>query len=96
MRFNLVQSALAVALLGLTACKNSTSISLDSSARKVKAVSSPFVQINQGGKALIVETGKTATTGVHGWATLTNVAAPTLSSASGNQIFLGRPVPPSH
>ncbi|NJL24984.1 MAG: hypothetical protein HC902_07295 [Calothrix sp. SM1_5_4] len=40
------------------------------------------MQVNQGGKALVVEQGKTATTGVHGWVSVQSVSSQSLSGGS--------------
>lgn len=84
---------LLVAVSTLTACKNGGDLSLEPGVRRPATnQSSPFVQVNQGGKALIIENGKTATTGVHGWVTVQPVTAKNLSGSNGSKIVL-RPMP---
>jgi hypothetical protein len=77
-------SALFIAVLA--ACSNGGKLSLEPGARKVQSKGVPFVQINQGGKALIVESGKTATTGVHGWVAVQTMPTKTLTDVKGNQM----------
>ena len=80
---------LAGSLAFLAACSNGGHLSLEAGARKASK-GTPFVQVNQGGKALIVETGKTATTGVHGWVAVQSVGAPNIADSSGNNIVLNK------
>ncbi len=72
----------AVALL--SACSNGGELTLETGAfPEVKVTKgSPFVTVNQGGKALIIEQGKTVTSGVHGYVTVQAVTAKTLASAT--------------
>ncbi len=84
--------ALLSGLLALSACSKGGNLTLEPNARIVKTKGSPYVQVNQGGKALVVEQGKTPTTGVHGWVTVQAVSSRTLSSAggSGNTMILNK------
>jgi hypothetical protein len=89
------QSLLLVAMAtALTACKNGGDLTLEPGARKDKALGSPYVQVNQGGKALIYEatlTPATATQGVHGWVTVQAITSSHLTSASGTNLIMNRP-----
>ena len=85
---------LASAPLLLAGCSGGGSLSLDS-VRKIAIKGSPFVSMNQGGRALIVEQGKTATTGVHGWVAVQSVAQRNLSSPGGTSIILNNVKPPT-
>lgn len=78
---------LAVAAL-LSACSNGGSLSLEPGVKKVTSKGSPFVTVNQGGQASIVEAGKTASTGVHGYVTVQAVTARTLASGSNEPIMI--------
>ena len=50
--------------------------------------------MNQGGRALIIEQGKTATTGVHGWVAIQSVGSGTLNAAGGGTaVIQSSPVP---
>lgn len=68
--------------LGLTACKNGGNVTLESTNRNNQSQSSPYVQVNQGGQSLIVQTGQTANTGVHGWVTIQAVTSQNLVGGS--------------
>jgi len=70
---------------GLTACKNGGEVTLGPSAIKNKNPGSPYAQVNLGGKSLVVEAGKTASTGVHGWV---SVQAVTSQNLNGNNTVL--------
>jgi hypothetical protein len=74
----------------LTACNNGGNLSLEPGAVITKRKGSPFVQVNQGGKALIIEQGKTATSGVHGWVAVQNVASKNLNDGSGHKIIMNK------
>ena len=80
---------LGVSLL-LSACSKGGELTLEPGARIVKSSGSPYVSVNQGGKALIVEQGQSATTGVHGWVTIQAVSARNLSSGDGHQLILNK------
>jgi hypothetical protein len=83
--------ALVGAVAFLTACSNGGTLNLEPGARKVVSKGSPFVQVNQGGKALIVEQGQTAATGVHGYVTVQTITAKNLSGGVGQpQIILNK------
>ncbi len=73
---------MAVALW-LAGCSDGGELTLESGARKIASRGSPFVAVNQGGRALIVQNGKTASTGVHGWVTVQSISARNMTSASG-------------
>jgi hypothetical protein len=83
-------SSVAVGMLLLAACSKGGNLTLEPGARIVKTKGSPFVTVNQGGKALVVEQGKTATTGVHGWVSVQAVSSRNLSSAGGNTMVLNK------
>ena len=83
-------SSVAVGMLLLAACSKGGNLTLEPGARIVKTKGSPFVTVNQGGKALVVEDGKTATTGVHGWVSVQAVSSRSLSSAGGNTMVLNK------
>lgn len=74
----------------LSACNNGGNLTLEPGAVISKRKGSPFVQVNQGGKALIIEQGKTANTGVHGWVAVQNVASKNLNDGSGNKIIMNK------
>jgi hypothetical protein len=80
---------LAGSLVLLTACSNGGKLSLEAGARK-SSKGTPFVQVNQGGKALVIESGKTATTGVHGWVAVQSVASKNITDTGGNKIILNK------
>lgn len=80
---------LAGSLVLLTACNNGGKLSLEPGARKASK-GTPFVQVNQGGKSLVVETGKTATTGVHGWLAISAVSTKNIEDTKGNTIILNK------
>jgi hypothetical protein len=80
--------AIIAAAMALSACKNGGDVTLESNARKVASQGSPYVQVNQGGKSLVVESGKTATTGVHGWVTVQAITSQHLQSANNNGTIL--------
>lgn len=68
--------ALSVVALTLTACQNGGKISINPGARTVISSSgSPNVRINDGGAALVVQSGATPDTGVHGWISIQSVSA---------------------
>lgn len=71
------------AILTLTACKNGGDLTLEPGARPNKVQGSPYVQVNQGGKALVVESGQTASTGVHGWISVQAVKSTQMTNAGG-------------
>ena len=69
---------LATASMALTACSNKGSLNLEPGAVKVASKSSPYVRLNVGGNAMVVEQGQTPTTGVHGWISLQPVSSKSL------------------
>lgn len=80
-------------LLVTSACSKGGNLTLEPGARKIASKGSPFVQVNQGGKALIYEQGltpSTATTGVHGWVSVQAVSSTQLSSASGHKAVINK------
>lgn len=82
---------LAAAVATLTACSAGGDLTLEPGVRKpASGLGSPFVQVNLGGKALVIEQGKTATTGVHGWVTVQPVKASNLSSSNGTTATLNK------
>jgi hypothetical protein len=83
-------SSVAVGMLLLAACSKGGNLTLEPGARIVKTKGSPFVTVNQGGKALVVEQGKTATTGVHGWVSVQAVSSRNLSSVDGNTMVINK------
>jgi hypothetical protein len=78
------------ASLFLAACSKGGELVLEPGAKIVKSKGSPYVSVNQGGKALIVQQGQTATTGVHGWVTIQSVSARNLTSGAGHQMVLNK------
>jgi len=82
--------AIAAMATALTACKNGGDVTLESNARKVASQGSPYVQVNQGGSAMIVEAGKTPTTGVHGYVSVQAVTSQHLQSSSGTMLIMNR------
>lgn len=75
----------------VSACSNGGNLTLEPGAVITKKKGSPYVTVNQGGKALVVETGKTATTGVHGWVAVQSVASRSLAdSSNGNTIIVNK------
>lgn len=80
---------IAAALL-LSACNSGGNLTLEPGARKIASKGSPYVTVNQGGKALIVEQGKTAQTGVHGWVSIQTISARNLSSTSGHTLIMNK------
>jgi hypothetical protein len=87
------QGLMLVALAAtLTACKNGGDFTLERP-HKDKSQGSPYVQVNQGGKALIYEASRslaTATQGVHGWVSVQPVSAH-LTGAGGTNIIMNHP-----
>lgn len=83
-------SSIAAGMLLLAACSKGGNLTLEPGARIVKTKGSPYVTVNQGGKALVVEQGKTATTGVHGWVSVQAVSSRNLSSTGGNTMVLNK------
>ena len=67
---------------GLAACNNGGDVVYTRNAKSRVVKGSPFAHLNEGGKALVVETGKTATTGVHGWVSVQSVAAQRATSST--------------
>lgn len=86
---NLVWRSLALvfAAATLTACHSGGSLTLEPGARKVVSQGSPYIQVNLGGQALVVQTGQTASTGVHGYITVNAVSAQSLSSPNANLVL---------
>lgn len=86
------QNALVLSILSLAvaACSKGGNLTLEPGARVEKSKGSSYVQVNQGGKSLIVEQGKTATTGVHGWVTVNDVSARSISSVNGTTAIINK------
>ncbi len=81
---------LAGAVLFLAACSNGGNLTLEPGAKKVVTNASPFVQVNLGGKALVVQQGKTASTGVHGWVSINAVSSKNLTGTGGTQMIMNK------
>jgi hypothetical protein len=79
----------AATLALLTACNSGGKLSLEPGARKASK-GTPFVQVNQGGTVHLVESGKTETTGVHGWIAVQSVSSKSITDGGGNQIILNK------
>lgn len=90
MRNSFKAALLLSGLVSLSACSKGGNLTLEPGARIVKTKGSPYVSVNQGGKALVVEQGKTPSTGVHGWVTVQAVSSRNLSSTSGNTMVLNK------
>ncbi len=84
-----VLSLLALSML-IGACSKGGQLTLEPNARIVKSKGSPFVTVNQGGKALVVQQGQTPTTGVHGWVTIQTVSSRSMTSSSGHNMVLNK------
>lgn len=84
-----LKSALFVGVfLSLTACKNGGDLTLESGSRRPAAnKGSPYIRVNNGGKALVWEQGKTPTTGVNGWVTVNSVTAGQLQGGGTRMIL---------
>lgn len=83
MRFS--NSALLMALLVSTAaCSKGGNLVLEPGSRPAKSTGAPFVRVNQGGKATIIQTGgHNVSTGVHASITVQPMSAQNLSGAGG-------------
>jgi hypothetical protein len=89
MRWNIQSLALiATFTMLLSACSNSGNLTLEPGAVQAQSQGSPFVQLNSGGQALIVEQGQTATTGVHGWVTLQPIGGGPATAGNGTIMTL--------
>ncbi len=86
-KYLLRMTALLGASLFLAACSKGGELVLEPGARVVKSKGSPFVSVNQGGKALIVQQGQTPSTGVHGWVTIQAVSGGKLTSGSHEMVL---------
>ncbi len=84
-----VRKLLALGFMGLSlsACSKGGDLVIEPGARPGKFKGASYVQVNQGGKALVVESGQTADTGVHGWVTIQPVSSRRVSSASETATF---------
>ncbi len=89
-KLNRLQSLLILgAALFLTACSNGGNLSLEPGAKKVTSKGSPFVTVNQGGKALLI--GGSGASEVRGYVTVQAVTAGTLSGGSGQpQVIMNK------
>ena len=81
--------ALAISMF-IGACSKGGQLTLEPNARIVKSSGSPFVTVNQGGKALVVQQGQTATTGVHGWISVQTISSPSMTSATSYGMVLNK------
>jgi len=81
-------------LLALTmmigACTKGGQLTLEPNARIVKSKGSPFVSVNQGGKALIVQQGQTPSTGVHGWVSVQAISSRSMTDGGGHRMVLNK------
>lgn len=80
--------AVTILALALSACSKGGQLTLEPGARIVKNKSKSMVIVNQGGKALVVEQGQTATTGINGWVGVQTQASPRLTSPDGHSAIL--------
>ncbi len=87
---------LAAASMALTACSNKGSLNLEPGAIKVASKGSPYMRLNVGANAMVVEQGQTPTTGVHGWISLQPVSSKSLASGSGAQLIINKTQEKSH
>ena len=77
--------ALAALALLLSACSNGGNLTLEPGAVVTKKKGSPFVQVNQGGKARIE-----SASGVTAWVAVQAVASKNLSDGSGHKIIMNK------
>lgn len=84
------QMALAATMVILTACNNGGNLSLESGAVVTKKKGAPFVTINQGGKSLVVENGRTYENGVHGWISVQTVSSRGLADGAGSRMVVNK------
>jgi hypothetical protein len=84
MRFS-KPSILLVLLLSTAACSKGGNLVLEPGGRQPKTFGVPTVRVNQGGKAVIIQTGGafTTDTGVHATVSVQAVSAQNLSGAGG-------------
>ena len=71
----------------LTACHNGGSLSLEHPTTESRAPAS--VQVYQGGKALITDSG-TGATGVRGWIAISNISGTNMTDVNGNKMVLNK------
>lgn len=83
-------AVLVAAALLLSACNNGGNLTLEPGASRGLSQGSPYVQVNQGGKALIVEQGQSASTGVHGWVSIQAIKSQDMSSNNGTLVILNK------
>ncbi len=74
----------------LSGCSKGGEVTIEPGAIKDKFKGAPYVVINQGGRALIVEQGKTANTGVHGWIAIQTMTAKNLRGPSGEMAVMNK------
>ena len=74
----------------IAACSKGGRLTLEPGARIVKSTASPFLTVNQGGKALVVQVGQTPATGVHGWVTIQTVSSQRMTSPDGHSMVLNK------
>ncbi|MGE0528036.1 MAG: hypothetical protein AB7G93_03200 [Bdellovibrionales bacterium] len=84
------KALLVGALIGLSACSKGGQLTLEPGAKK-SSKGSPYVMVNQGGKALVVQQGQTPSTGVHGWISIQSVSSDRMVSGQGHQMFMNKP-----
>lgn len=89
--FSLNAISLLVISLFLAACSKGGNLTLEPGARIVKSKGTPSLRINQGGKALVVEQGKTPANGVHGWVTVNSVSGRNVTSVDGTNAVFNKP-----
>ena len=76
--------------LFVSACSKGGELVLEPGARVGKTRGAPFLTVNQGGKALIVQQGQTPATGVHGWVSVQAVSQRNLSSTAGQTMVINK------
>lgn len=76
----------------LVGCSQGGQLNISSSSFTGKTKSTPFVQVNEGGKALIVEQGKSASTGIHGWMTIRPEGGGVAFDGDGKKMMFNRMV----
>lgn len=78
----------AISML-LTACSKGGELVLEPGAR-LRAKGSPYVSVNQGGRALLVTQGQTPDTAIHGWVSVQAVSSGSLSAGDGHKVILNK------
>ncbi len=85
--------ALFIMLMTTAACSKGGNLVLEPGARPIKSKGSPFVNVNQGGKALLVQEFQTVDTGVHGFVSIQPMSSRSLSSGSGHTAIINKVSP---